>query len=231
MSWPRHCDITVPSLYKPGQPHRCQCSRDGKRRSHERRWLPALCTCPAAAAGHRGCLVGHRPPGTAAAAGQGSEAATAPQGPGQRPTEEPSSPCGSQGLQASADPSEASGWSREPPERPLQLRPLRERGQGAAGADAAALGSAWDAGTALRRDVAGAVGTAGAAGEARPPALLCLVPPLRAPPALQEAAPAQNGHPCESLQPVKDIPSETGCPSKKLRPSETRHRSRSLHCL
>ncbi|XP_053836682.1 serine/threonine-protein kinase par-1-like [Vidua macroura] len=58
----------------------------------------------------------------------------------QRLTEDARSPCGSQVPQASGDSSQAATCSREPPGQPLQLRPLRGSGPGAAGTDAAALG-------------------------------------------------------------------------------------------
>ncbi|KAF4791811.1 hypothetical protein TURU_128104 [Turdus rufiventris] len=137
-----------------------------------------------------------------------------PQSPSQRPTEEPRSPCGSQGLQASCDPLEASGCSREFPKCPLQLRPLPEYGQGAAEAAAAALGSMWDISFTLFRDVAGALDTATAAVEVRPLAWLCLSPLHRAPPSLQEPAPTHTGHPWDNLQPSEEIPSWTNHLSK-----------------
>lgn len=147
-------------------------------------------------------------------------------------TEEPRSPCGSQVLQASGHPSQAATCSREPPGQPLQLRPLRGSGPGAAGTDAAALGSQWDMGAALRWDVAGLVERTGGAAEARPPALLWLGQLLQEPPSLQEAAPSRILRPWESLQPFKDfILSEILHPSGIIRPSEIHHPSGSFHSL
>ncbi|XP_050830616.1 uncharacterized protein LOC103823626 [Serinus canaria] len=93
-----------------------------------------------------------------------SEEEQAPRRPAQGLMEELRSPCGSQVPQASGHSSQVAACSREPPRQALQLRPLRGSGPGAAGADAAALGSQRDMCAALLGDVAGVVERTGGAG-------------------------------------------------------------------